>query len=287
REEVVDSGLVYATRIFRAPAGSQDFPVVNVQADARRPVPGQTATLIPIENGRWLVTTSGTRGGPPSAKAEEFEAFARQVRDPVVADLIAHAEPLTDVHISRSTVNRRRFFEALTPWPAGFVAMGDAVATYNPVYGHGMTVAAQGATALRRALDSGARDDPRLARRTQRAVARAVEGPWNLATGQDLRYPGATGGQPSAAARLLHGYMDRLTRTSTSQPDTARALLDAMTLSRPLSSLMRPSVVVRVLRGPSRPPLVAPPLSPEERAFRSSGSADAEPADAGPERESS
>lgn len=59
REETVDAGLVYATRIFRAPAGSEDFPLVTVQADARARVPGRGATLVPIEGGRWLVTASG------------------------------------------------------------------------------------------------------------------------------------------------------------------------------------------------------------------------------------
>ncbi|MEV7192486.1 hypothetical protein AB0N81_11870 [Streptomyces sp. NPDC093510] len=102
-----------------------------------------------IEGGRWLVTLSGTRGGEPSGDPADFIAFARGVRHPVVADSIADAAPVTDLVITRSTVNRRRFFEKVRPWPDGFIVLSGAVAAYNPLYGHGMPVAAQGAMALR------------------------------------------------------------------------------------------------------------------------------------------
>ncbi|MGJ3559456.1 hypothetical protein ACR6C2_14865 [Streptomyces sp. INA 01156] len=82
REAEVDSGLVYASRFYRAPAGSDDFPIVNVQSDPGEPVPGRTATIVPVERGRWLVTLSGTRGGEPSREPDRFESFARSVRHP-------------------------------------------------------------------------------------------------------------------------------------------------------------------------------------------------------------
>ncbi|MFD7665636.1 pyridine nucleotide-disulfide oxidoreductase [Streptomyces sp. NPDC059788] len=261
-EEHVDSGLGYATRIFRAPAGTAHWPVVNVQSDARAPVPGRTATLVPIEDARWLVTLSGTRGGQPTRQADEFLPFARNARHPIVADLIADAEPLTDVRLSRSTVNRRRRFDLLPAWPRGFAVLGDAVATYNPLYGQGMSVAAQQAAALRDALHRHGPTAPDLTRRLQRTMNRLTQAPWAMATGQDILYPGATGPQPPAATRLLRGYTDRLVKTATSDPVVTRALLDVMTLSAPLQRLMHPNVAARVLRGPTQPPLTGPPLNP-------------------------
>jgi 2-polyprenyl-6-methoxyphenol hydroxylase-like FAD-dependent oxidoreductase len=63
REDVVDSGLMYATRLFRAPGtAGEGFPVVNVQADPDSGGPGQTAALMPVEGGRWLVTAFGGGG---------------------------------------------------------------------------------------------------------------------------------------------------------------------------------------------------------------------------------
>ncbi|WP_432064325.1 FAD-dependent monooxygenase [Streptomyces sp. C10-9-1] len=264
-EETVDSGLAYATRIFQAPPGSGEFPVVNVQADAREPRPGRTATIVPIEGDRWLVTLSGTRGGQPTADAEAFEDFARSVRHPVVGELISRARPLTDVVVSRSTVNRRRYFERTRGWPEGFVVIGDAVATYNPVYGHGMSVAAQGVLALRSELDRHGVRAPGLALRVQRAVAGPVATAWDLATGQDILYPGAVGRGPGRGSEVVRRYLDRLMLTATGRPLVTKALFDVMTLSAPLTSLLRPEIVCAVLRGPKLPPLPGPPLTARER----------------------
>ncbi|MER6912016.1 FAD-dependent monooxygenase [Streptomyces sp. NPDC000594] len=271
-EERVDSGLVYATRLYRAPAGSEDFPVVNVQSDPGRPVPGRTATIVPIEGGRWMVTLSGTRGGEPPSDAESFEEFARTaMRHPVVGELISRREPLTGVTLSRSTVNRRRCYERAERWPEGFVAVGDAVATYNPVYGQGMSVAAQGSTALREVLTRTGIGEPGLARRAQRAIARPVSVAWDLATGTDILYPGAVGRQPRPGSVLAHRYVDRLAYAATGRALLTRAYIDVITLSRPASSWLHPDVLVGVARGPGRRPLDGPPLTGEELRIGGAG----------------
>lgn len=262
----VDSGLVYASRLFRAPQGAEDIPVVNVQPDADDPVPAQSATIAPVEGGRWLVTLSGTRGGEPTGVADEFEPFARGVRHPVVGELIARAEPLTDVVLTRSTVNRRHFFEKVAAWPEGFVAIGDAVATYNPLYGHGMSVAAQGAVALGEAAAGPGVDAPGLARHVQRAVAAPVTLAWDLATGTDIHYPGAVGARPGRAQELLRRYATRTALTATGRPLVMKAFLGVMTLSRPVTDLLAPEVALAVLRGPLTPPLTGPPFTARERA---------------------
>jgi 2-polyprenyl-6-methoxyphenol hydroxylase-like FAD-dependent oxidoreductase len=264
REDVVDSGLAYATRIFRAPGrASAGFPVINVQPDPRLPIPGQAAALLPVEGGLWLVTVSGTRGGEPSADEDRFVAFARGLRHPIVGDLIATAQPLGPVHASRSTFNRRRYFERLPRWPDGFVVLGDAVATFNPVYGHGMSVAAHGAAALRAGLRRhGLR--PGVARRVQRVIGRTVEGAWSMATSQDIRYPHVIGPRPNAVARWQHRYLDRIMQTGTGNPRVAAAVLDTMTLSAPMTRLIAPAVVLATVRGPVRLPLDQPPLTPQE-----------------------
>jgi 2-polyprenyl-6-methoxyphenol hydroxylase-like FAD-dependent oxidoreductase len=266
-EDIVDSGLRYATRIFRAPpAAAREFPVVNVQADPEHDRPGQTAALMPIEDGRWLVTLSGTRGGQPPSDESEFVRFAAGMRHPIVAELIAGAEPLGAVAVTNGTANRRRHFERLPTWPDGLVVCGDAVATYNPVYGHGMTVAALGATALgaelsRRGLGPG------LAAAVQRRVAQAATAAWGHATGTDIRFPDTVGRAPTRAERLLWRYQSRLMRTALDRPEIAREVIEVFTLSAPASRLLRPRVAWATLRGPRRPPLGTPPFTPAERAL--------------------
>ncbi|MCX5386678.1 FAD-dependent monooxygenase [Streptomyces sp. NBC_00083] len=266
REEVVDPGVVYASRLYRSPAGDQSFPVVNVQANARAAEPGRTAVILPVEDGRWLVTLSGTRGARPTSDPEAFGPFALAARHPIVGRLIAGAEPLSEVSTFAHTAGRRHFFEKVKGWPEGYVALGDAVAVYNPVYGHGMSVAAQGALALREALAAHGVTAPRLARRVQRAVAGPVGTAWLLA-GQDIFYPGATARRPRMIERILGRCVDRLMRTSTGNYTVATALTDVMTLTAPVTSLLRPAVLLAAFRGPGRPQLTEPPLTDRELAL--------------------
>jgi 2-polyprenyl-6-methoxyphenol hydroxylase-like FAD-dependent oxidoreductase len=267
REEVVDSGLAYATRIFVAPTQAQHrFPLVNVQADPTSGTPGRTATILPIEDGKWLVTLSGTRGGHPPSDAQAFADFAaNHMRDPIVGQLIAGAQPLTDVEYTNSGGNRRRFFEKLRVWPRGFLVIGDAVATYNPVYGQGMSVAAQGALQLHQAI-RGSRLPNLDTRAVQKAICRTGDTPWLVATGQDIQYPGAVGKPQPRAAKLAQAYFERFIRTAAANPAAAARLYEAFTLSGPMSRLFTPAAVLSVIRGPSLPALDAAPLTADEIA---------------------
>lgn len=265
RTDVVDSGLGYASRLFQAPPGTADFPAVNVQADPRQPVPGLNGTILPVEDGRWLVTLSGTRGGQPTGDTAAFEDFARSLRHPVIGDLVTRAAPLTAVTVSHSTANRWRRYERMRVWPDGLVVLGDALATYNPLYGHGMSVAARHALALRRQV---ARDPgPGLARRVQRAAGRATAAAWALAGTQDLRYPGAEGRSPGPLGGLMTGYTDRLMHAATHRRRAARALLDVLSLSAGQAALLRPDVLGAVLNPVHPEPPQDPPFTEEERSL--------------------
>lgn len=266
KEAGVDSGLVYATRIFEAPEGAHamGFPIINVQSDPRVPVPGQTATIVPIENGQWQATLSGTYGGQPTSDPEAFIPFAKGVRDPIVGELLEGKKPLTGVSVTQGTANRRIFFEKAA-LPDGFFAVGDSVATFNPLYGQGMTVAAQGILAVRTLLRAKGLAHPAIGIEAQRAIAPQVAVAWDLATSQDILYPGATGMKPRAGAGLLNAYVDRLMTGATTKESLTAALLQVITMNRPPTYWVRPGVVWEVLRASERGALKAAPLTAAER----------------------
>lgn len=262
-EKHIDSGLVYASRIYRAPGPTRDWPMVGVQADPSLPRPGNAGGLLPIEGDRWHVSLMGAPGGQPTRESDAFESFARTLRHPVLADLLKRAEPLTDVSITHSTANRRYFYERLPAWPDGLVALGDSVAAFNPVYAQGISVAAQGAVELRKLLSAG--PTPGLARRAQRAIASPVHTAWTLSVGADIHYPTTTGGSPNLADRLLRRYVSRLSRTATGSFHAATALTDVLALQAPPASLVKPSVLLTALIGPLRPQIDGPQFTEAER----------------------
>ncbi|MFJ5532912.1 NAD(P)/FAD-dependent oxidoreductase [Streptomyces sp. NPDC093261] len=266
REEVVDSGVVYASRVYRMPDGAEKFPLILVQPDPLDPTPGRAAALVPIEGGRWLVSLSGTRGGEPTDDPADFVRFALGLRHPLVGRLISGAEPLSEVALSRSTRNVRRHFEGAAIWPEGFVVLGDAAAAFNPVYGQGMSVAALGAQALRRELGGADAAGPGVARRIQCAAAKAVDAAWSLSSSQDRWFPGVLGDRPTLADRVLTRYVRRMTRVATSSYRVSAAMCNVTTLQEEGSRLLRPSLLLATLTGPVLPPLAGPPLTAPERA---------------------
>ncbi|MFI9645357.1 FAD-dependent oxidoreductase [Streptomyces sp. NPDC052040] len=264
-ERTVDAGVAYASRLYRAPGTTAEgFPVVNVQADPRQ-APGRGGVLVPVEGGRWLVTLSGTRGGEPTADLDAFLDFARSLPHPVIGELLAEAEPLGDVVTTRSTANKRRYYEKAARWPDGFAVLGDAVAGYNPVYGHGLSASALAVLAMRRVLERQPLTAPGTARRIQRAAARPVESAWSLAVGQDVFYPGAQEQPPTRLERALAAFVDRAVDAGSRNPRALRVLLDVMSMEAPPSRLLMPDMLALVYLGRKKPPLDGVPLTEQER----------------------
>lgn len=265
RELVVDSGLVNATRVYRVPDGAERFPLTIVQADPYAGRPGRSGMVLPIEGDRWMVSLAGTRGGEPPADPDGFLRYTLDLPDPIVGRLISGAEPLTDVHVSHSTRNVRRYLERVRHWPEGFVVLGDALATFNPAYGQGMSVAALGARALARELARTGPAAPGLARRVQRGAARPVDAAWAMAVSQDVRYPGSRGGRPGVVEHVVGAYTRRMTKAATGSYAAAAALWDVTSLRTSPVRLLRPDTVLATLGGSPLPPAAEPPLTPGER----------------------
>ncbi|WP_330294655.1 NAD(P)/FAD-dependent oxidoreductase [Streptomyces sp. NBC_00503] len=219
-EEVVDPGLAYSTRIYRAPAAlAARIPAVMVHPD---PHPGNGrsghgATLFPVEDGRWTVTLTGTRAAAPPVDGQGFTDCIRALRSPVVAELLAEAEPLGSVRPFRATANRRRYFER-GPRPEGFLALGDALVAVNPVHSHGMSVALLGAVRIDRELArTGA--VPAAFPALQAALAEVAEPSWRMATEQDREAAAEDGAEDGAgdtsgdaaraAGQLVRALMSR------------------------------------------------------------------------------
>jgi 2-polyprenyl-6-methoxyphenol hydroxylase-like FAD-dependent oxidoreductase len=266
----VDPNVGYASRTYRIPQGfSADWKLVMLTSQP--PSIPRTGYLFSIEDGQWMVALIGAAGLHPPTDEDSFTAFTRSLRHPVIADALAAAEPVTPIRAYRGTANRLCHYERMRRWPERFVALGDAVCAFNPIYGQGMSTAAVAAETLDACLcDQRRRRCPDnldgLARRFQRRLARRNADPWMLSTGEDLRYPTTTGMRMTAVTRLQHRYLDRVAAAATWDPNTAHTYAQVLAMLVGPMALFAPRVLAAVARtradGESLPPSSVPPARP-------------------------
>ena len=242
-EDRVEIGLMYATRTFRLQPGALDGDVAIVHgATPDHPRSGFVAA---IEGGRHLAALAGVLGDVPATDAAEFTAFARSLASPDIADALVGAVPLDDGVTIRFPASVRRRYERVPALPDGLLVIGDGVCSFNPVYGQGMTVAALEALLLRDMLAHGPSPDPR---RWYRAVARVVDGPWQVAVGADLAFPQVPG-RRTAQVRLANAYLPRLHAAAADDAALAAAFARVVGLIDQPERLLRPDRLARVALG--------------------------------------
>lgn len=241
----VKVGVAYATRLYRRRPG--DLPdweaVFTLPTSPHERVDG---LAIPVEGDRWMIGIGGWHFPEVPTDVEAFERFARELPDPMLSELIGRAEPLTDIVVAKFPSSRRRLFEQLENPPPGYVALGDAICSFNPIYGQGMTCAAFSARALGEALDKHP-SGTAMARDYYAAVAQIVETPWQFAVGGDFAYPQTTGPRPRDI-KLRNWYSRQIAYASQIDAGVNRAFVRVQQLLDPPSVLMKPEFVLRVLR---------------------------------------
>jgi flavin-dependent dehydrogenase len=248
--ERVRIGLGYVSRTYRLDPGLLDGKLgILIAATPDHPRGGALAAL---ENDRFLVTLYGILGDHPPTDPAGFTEFAAALRFPDINEAVRAAEPIDDPVPFRHPSSVRHGYERLLRFPDGLLVMGDAVCTFNPIYGQGMSVAALQARALRDHLQPQTRPQPV---RLLRQICRIVDVPWAMATGGDLAFPKVPG-RRTLQMRLLNDYLDRLLASAAHDPQLGRAFLRVAGLVDPPQALLAPRLAARVLR--ARRPRAAP-----------------------------
>ena len=242
-QERVEVGLGYATRTYRLRPGAMEGDQLILTAGT--PANPRAGFLAATEGGRHILTIAGMCGNYPPTDPAGFDAFVAGLPTADIAAAIAGAEPLDDPVPFRFPASVRHRYERLTSFPVGLLVIGDAVCSFNPVYGQGMTVAAAEAVTLRGLLARRAVPD---ARHYFRAIAAVIDVPWDVAVGADLAFPSVPG-KRSPKVRLVNAYMPRLHAAAAHDTALAAALVRVLGLKDRPEGLLRPDRVLRVLRG--------------------------------------
>lgn len=243
-EETVRIDVRYTTRMFRRRTGSSTG-ARNVLIGAV-PGEGRGGTAVAVEEDHWIVTLNGMQGQQPPGELSAFRDYARSLPSGDIHAIAGHEEPVGEAVTYALSANRRRRFDRLRRSPTGFVVLGDALSSFNPAYGQGMSVAALEAEALAGALDH--QGPAGVARSFYRMAQPIIDGAWSQAVDNDLLHPGVDGPR-TLRWRLTNAYMGRLLPVAHRDPVVGRAFLEVMGMLAPAPSLLRPGVAARVLLG--------------------------------------
>ncbi len=258
-EERVEIDLTYATRIYRRRRGELDDNMAVIVAQS--PPNTRFAVAAAVEGDRWSVTLGGMHDDPPPSDPEGFVQFARGLPTGIFHDFLRRAEPLSDVQLMRYPASLRRRYERLKQFPDGLIVLGDALCSFNPSYGQGMSVAALEAQALDECLRRGLQGLPR---RYFRQAAAIVDVPWGIVVTADFRFPHVRGKRPWSG-RLLNAWLGLVHRAAHADPAVCLAFHRVSNLLDPPRALIRPSIVCRVLKNLLKrwtKPCIAPACKP-------------------------
>jgi 2-polyprenyl-6-methoxyphenol hydroxylase-like FAD-dependent oxidoreductase len=251
-EERVDIGICYTSAYFRRTGGCAMGPGLDKVAafgavTNAQPRPGVVIAQEPDADGlpRWVVGVGGFRGDHAQATLEALRERARDIGSPELVKITHEGELIGDVMRYQMPSSQRRRYERLKRLPEGLLAMGDAITSFNPIYGQGMTVAACEALVLQQQVSRGL---PGIGARFFRAAAKVIDIPWQLAVGGDLSIDAVPGPRP-LPVRIVNAYAARIYRVAPHDPVVSLAFQRVVHMLDQPASLFAPRIVWRVLRG--------------------------------------
>jgi 2-polyprenyl-6-methoxyphenol hydroxylase-like FAD-dependent oxidoreductase len=203
--------------------------------------------VLPVENNRWLVLVAGFAEDRPSREFEDFRRRCREDFPWVYSHVVDNNAPAGEVVTYHQADSRRRDYDELDRFPAGLIVAGDAVASFNPIYGQGMTSATLHASCLSAYLRSNpALDQP--AWDYLRDVRVVVDAAWQISTFADLALPHVNGPFPRGY-RLTKWFAGLIFSASLYDARLNDDFARVTTMLAHPSSLAQPKTLARALRG--------------------------------------
>jgi 2-polyprenyl-6-methoxyphenol hydroxylase-like FAD-dependent oxidoreductase len=241
-EEALPIDLKYVTQLVRLPEGSVD-PLTAIQVGPTSERPTGVGACVQ-EDGTWIVTMAGYAAHHPPMDREGWLAYGERFLPRGFAEALRAAEPVDDLRPHRFAANVRRRFDKLDRFPERLLATGDALCSFNPVYGQGMTIACMEALTMGEALRHGWDG---LAPRYFKAVAKPIAEAWRFAVGGDLVMPpDVVPGPRPLTLRVANTYLDRVMEAAEHDPVMAWRFFDVTSFNAPVASLFAPDTVRRL-----------------------------------------
>ena len=235
----VNIDVTYSTVCVSRPPEADYGVLISPEPDRPR-----GAAMLPVEGNRWQILLQGLHGERSPAERESFVEWASQLPLDDIATQLRNQQWLSNIRRYPFPASVRHNYDTLERFPEGLVVTGDAVASFNPIYGQGMSVAALDALALHHGLSAGLSG---IAPRVFNQIAPVVDEAWQTAVTNDFIFDQTDGSKPFAAD-LLNTYTALLVTKAHNDGVLTEAFLRVFRLERPATSLLYPRIVWRTLR---------------------------------------
>jgi 2-polyprenyl-6-methoxyphenol hydroxylase-like FAD-dependent oxidoreductase len=243
QEEQLKVDISYTTRLYRRqPEDLQGDKVVMIPASSPS---WRSGVIVAQEQERWIVSLGGYFGDRAPTDEQGFLEFAKSLPAQDIYELIKHAEPLSEAIPYKFPSSQRRHYEKLQRFPQGYLVFADAICSFNPVYGQGMTVAAMEAMKLQDCLSQGSQDLPQ---RFFRSTSQIIDIAWSMAVDADLRIPQVQG-QRTLVKNLINWYLSKLEIAAQRDAQLTVAFIKVLHFMASPTSLFAPWIMFRVLLG--------------------------------------
>ena len=236
----------YSTLVFEKPEDAPTDWLAVIHAPAP-PHSSRHGVLFPMEGRRWTVSLAENHGNAPPGDIDGFMEFVASFRAPTIHRAIRSARRVGDIARFRMPSSVRCGYDRLDRFPRGLIPLGNSICRFPPVYGQGMSVAAQECCVLAGLMKSRRwRIDPLdgLAEAFLREVQPLLETPWSHAMG-DLVYPETRGARPPDLEQRLN-YGRALVQLAAEDSDIDRIVSEVRALLKPFSALREPKLANRV-----------------------------------------
>jgi len=241
--EEVRVGIGYTSRFYQRQAGH--IPGLKGIVILTTPPDKRMGVMLAQDRDRWVVTLGGYLGEHTATDEQGFLDAARSLPTPDIYNLIKEAQPLSDLVAYKFPANLRHCYEKMARFPQGYLVFGDALCSFNPIYGQGMTVAAMEAVALGEALAQGY---DKLARNFLARASKIIDASWGAAVGNDLSYAEVEG-RRTPMVRFINWYMGKVHIAAHKDAQVSIAFLKLINMLAPPPSILHPSIVWRVIKG--------------------------------------
>ena len=191
RAPTVEIGMdqAYSTLIFERPKDAPSDWLAVIHAPAP-PESSRHGVIFPMEGGRWSVSLAEDHKAPPG-DIDGFREFVASFRTSTIHRAIRAARPIGEVARFRMPCSVRCAYDRLDRFPAGLIPLGDSACRFPPIFGQGMSVAAQECCVLAGLIESRRwRADPLdgLAEAFFAEIEPLLETPWSHAMAE-LAHP--------------------------------------------------------------------------------------------------